>query len=152
MDLLAIAADAVHDARTLCPDRDVSLVMEGETALIVFGDEVRLRQVVGNLMSNATTHTPEGPRSRCVCACGEQAYIEVADEGPGLTAEQKTRVFERFYRADPSRRRPEGGSGLGLAIVDSLVRAHGGSVSVRSEPGAGAAFRAVLPLAPEAQT
>ncbi|MFC0865437.1 sensor histidine kinase [Sphaerimonospora cavernae] len=151
VDLLAIAADAVHDARTLCPDRDVSLVMEGEKALIVSGDEVRLRQVVGNLMSNATTHTPDGTAVTVrVGATGDHAYIEVADEGPGLTAEQAARVFERFYRADPSRKRPAGGSGLGLAIVDSLVRAHGGSVSVRSEPGAGAAFRAVLPLAPEA--
>ncbi|WP_433498216.1 sensor histidine kinase [Sphaerimonospora sp. CA-214678] len=151
VDLLAIAADAVHDARTLCPDRDVSLVMEGETALIVSGDEVRLRQVVGNLVNNATTHTPAGtPITVRAGTDGDQAFIEVADKGPGLTAEQVARVFERFYRADPSRKRPAGGSGLGLAIVDSLMRAHGGSVSVRSEPGAGAAFRAVLPLAPEA--
>lgn len=150
VDLLAIAADAVHDTRTLCPDRKVSLEISGENALIVLGDEVRLRQVVGNLMSNATTHTPEGtPITVRVGAEGDQAFIEVADKGPGLTAEQAARVFERFYRADPSRKRASGGSGLGLAIVDSLVRAHGGSVSVRSEPGAGAAFRAVLPLAPE---
>ncbi|GAA0396403.1 HAMP domain-containing sensor histidine kinase [Microbispora corallina] len=151
VDLLALAADAVHDARTLRPDRDVSLTIEGETALIVSGDEVRLRQVVGNLMSNATTHTPEGtPVTVRVGSEGDQAFLEVADKGPGLTAEQAARVFERFYRADPSRTRPSGGAGLGLAIVDSLVRAHGGTVSVRSEPGAGAAFRVVLPLSPEA--
>ncbi|MFG1824971.1 sensor histidine kinase [Microbispora bryophytorum] len=75
----------------------------------------------------------------------------MADKGPGLTPEQAGRVFERFYRADPSRRRPSGGSGLGLAIVESLVRAHGGEVGVETAPGAGAAFRVTLPLAPEAR-
>jgi two-component system OmpR family sensor kinase len=152
VDLLALAADAVQDARTLSPDRDVSLVMEGDAALIVSGDEVRLRQVVGNLMGNAMTHTPEGtPITVRVGSEQARAFIEVADKGPGLTPEQAGRVFERFYRADPSRTRPSGGgAGLGLAIVDSLVRAHGGTVSVQSEPGAGAAFRVTLPLAPEA--
>ncbi|GIH64394.1 sensor histidine kinase [Microbispora siamensis] len=153
VDLLALAADAVHDARTLCPDRDVSLVVEGDAALIVSGDEVRLRQVVGNLMSNATTHTPEGtPITVRVGSLDGTAFIEVADKGPGLTPEQAARVFERFYRADPSRTRPSGGSGLGLAIVESLVRAHGGKVGVETAPGAGAAFRVTLPLAPEART
>ncbi|MEU6412123.1 HAMP domain-containing sensor histidine kinase [Microbispora sp. NPDC046933] len=153
VDLLALAADAVHDARTLCPDRDVSLVVEGDAALIVSGDEVRLRQVVGNLMSNATTHTPEGtPITVRVGSLDGTAFIEVADKGPGLTPEQAARVFERFYRADPSRTRPSGGSGLGLAIVESLVRAHGGEVGVETAPGAGAAFRVTLPLAPEART
>ncbi len=92
------------------------------------------------------------------------AYIEVSDKGPGLTAEQAERVFERFYRADPSRMRPAtgtpgdaesgsapaGGTGLGLSIVASLVKAHGGTVSVETAPGAGATFRVVLPLSPEA--
>ncbi|GGO20967.1 two-component sensor histidine kinase [Microbispora rosea subsp. aerata] len=151
VDLLALAADAVHDARALCPDRGVSLVVEGEAALIVAGDEVRLRQVVGNLMSNARTHTPEGtPITVRVGSQDGTAFVEVADKGPGLTPEQAARVFERFYRADPSRTR--GGSGLGLAIVESLVRAHGGEVSVETAPGAGAAFRVTLPLAPEART
>ncbi|MBX6387028.1 MAG: HAMP domain-containing histidine kinase, partial [Microbispora sp.] len=150
VDLLTLAADAVHDAKALCPDRGVSLVVEGETALIVSGDEVRLRQVVGNLMSNATTHTPEGtPITVRVGSRDGMAYLEVADKGPGLTPEQAARVFERFYRADPSRRRPSGGSGLGLAIVKALVEAHGGEVGVESTPGAGAVFRVTLPLAPE---
>ncbi|WP_312845781.1 MULTISPECIES: HAMP domain-containing sensor histidine kinase [unclassified Microbispora] len=151
VDLLALAGDAVHDARTLCPDRDVTLVVEGDAALIVSGDEVRLRQVVGNLMNNATTHTPEGtPITVRVGSSDGAAFIEVADKGPGLTPEQAARVFERFYRADPSRTRPAGGSGLGLAIVESLVKAHGGEVGVESAPGAGAAFRVTLPLASEA--
>jgi two-component system OmpR family sensor kinase len=76
--------------------------------------------------------------------------LDVTDHGPGMTAEQKHRVFERFYRADQARTRSKGGSGLGLAIVAALVAAHGGVASVRSTLGQGATFRVTLPLAPEA--
>ncbi len=114
------------------------------------GDEVRLRQVVGNLMSNALTHTPDGvPVMVTVGAGGEEAFVEVADKGPGMTADEADRVFERFYRADPARTHDESsGTGLGLSIVSSLVKAHGGTVTVETAPGAGAAFRVVLRLEP----
>lgn len=152
VDLLAIAADAIHDARILAPGREVMLSVDG-SALIVLGDEVRLRQVVGNLMTNALTHTPEGTPVRMALSGQDgMAVVEVVDEGPGLTSEQRERVFERFYRVDSARgrRAPEdGGSGLGLAIVAAMVGAHGGSVAVESEPGKGATFRVILPLAPE---
>ncbi|WP_433246535.1 sensor histidine kinase [Streptosporangium sp. CA-135522] len=152
VDLLAIAADTVHDARILAPAREITLSVDG-AALIVSGDEVRLRQVVGNLMTNALTHTPDGtPVRTALSAQDGMAVIEVADEGPGLDAEQCERVFERFYRADSARgrRAPEdGGSGLGLAIVAAIVDAHGGTVEVESAPGKGAAFRVLLPLASE---
>jgi len=71
----------------------------------------------------------------------------VADEGPGLPDGEAKKVFEPFYRADPSRTRDTGGAGLGLAIVAAIVAAHGGSVTAASEPGAGATFRVRLPLA-----
>ncbi|MEV7007365.1 ATP-binding protein [Streptosporangium sp. NPDC051022] len=152
VDLLAIAADAVHDARILAPAREVTLSVDG-AALIVYGDEVRLRQVVGNLMTNALTHTPDGTPVRVTLAGQDgMAVVEVADEGPGLSAEQCERVFERFYRVDSSRgrRTPEdGGSGLGLAIVAAMVEAHGGAVAVDSDLGKGSTFRVTLPLAPE---
>ena len=77
--------------------------------------------------------------------------LDVTDHGPGMTADQAHRVFERFYRADQARTRTTGGSGLGLAIVSALVTAHGGVASVRTAPGRGATFRVTLPLAPEAQ-
>ncbi|WP_285589926.1 HAMP domain-containing sensor histidine kinase [Herbidospora sp. NBRC 101105] len=151
VDLLAIAGDAVQDARILAPGRSISLAVEGTTAPIVPGDEVRLRQVVGNLMSNALTHTPDGvPVTVTVGAAGSEAFVEVADKGPGMTSEEAARVFERFYRADPARTHDESsGTGLGLSIVSSLVKAHGGTVTVETSPGTGAAFRVVLRLEPE---
>ncbi|MEU4549757.1 HAMP domain-containing sensor histidine kinase [Nonomuraea dietziae] len=153
VDMLALAADAVHDARILAPDRGISLEVVGGAALIVSGDEVRLRQVIGNLMSNALTHTPgDTPVTIRVGASGETAFLDVVDKGPGLTPEQAERVFERFYRADSARARrseDDRGSGLGLAIVEALVRAHSGSVVVDSVPGEGSVFRVELPLAPE---
>ncbi|MFI6295803.1 sensor histidine kinase [Nonomuraea sp. NPDC050790] len=150
VDMLALAADAVHDARILAPDRNVKLDVVGDAALIVSGDEVRLRQVVANLMSNALHHTEPGtPVVVRAGTGGSKVFVEVADQGPGLTPEQVERVFERFYRADSARSRRSGedrGSGLGLAIVRALVRAHGGDVVVRSTPGAGSVFRVELPL------
>ncbi len=170
VDMLALAADAVQDARVIAPDRDVRLAVGRDTAFLVIGDEVRLRQVVVNLMNNALSYTPAGtpievnvgsgfldpappdPAGHGVPAPPGQAVIlEVTDHGPGMTGDQAERVFERFYRADQARTRATGGTGLGLAIVSALVSAHGGSVSVNTAPGRGAAFRIVLPLAPEAQ-
>lgn len=150
VDVLALAADAVQDARILAPDRYISLDVVGGAALIVSGDEVRLRQVVGNLMSNALFHTEAGTPVAVRVGAGQgTVFLEVADQGPGLTPEQVERVFERFYRADSARSRRSGedrGSGLGLAIVSALVQAHGGTVVVDSAPGRGSTFRVELPL------
>ena len=158
VDLLTLAGDAVQDARAIAPDRQIGLSVGTGTAFIVVGDEARLRQVIGNLMSNALTHTPDGtPIEVRIHAGGTAGYpplpavlLEVADQGPGMTPEQASRVFERFYRADQARERRTGGTGLGLAIVSALVTAHGGTVSVDTAPGKGATFRITLPLAPEA--
>jgi two-component system OmpR family sensor kinase len=115
----------------------------------VIGDEARLRQVIANLLANARTHTPAGtPITVHVGASDVIAFLEVADEGPGMSAEQAARVFERFYRVDPARTRATGGSGLGLSIAAALVHAHGGEIAVDTAPGAGARFRVQLPLAP----
>ncbi|NUR85902.1 MAG: HAMP domain-containing histidine kinase [Nonomuraea sp.] len=154
VDMLALAADAVQDARILAADRAIKLEVVGGAALIVSGDEVRLRQVVGNLTTNALIHTEQGtPVTIRVGADAKTAFLEVADSGPGLTPEQVEHVFERFYRADSARsRRVSGearGSGLGLAIVRALIEAHGGNVSVTSSIGTGSVFRVELPLALE---
>lgn len=157
VDLLTLAADAVADAGAIDPERPVRLVTGslGETPPVVTGDEARLRQVLGNLMSNALRYTPAGsPIEVRVGLDGADALLEVSDSGPGLAPEDAERIFERFYRADPSRTRrgaasgtgAPGGSGLGLSIVAALVAAHGGRVSVRTAPGQGATFTVRLPL------
>ncbi|MBO0855250.1 MAG: HAMP domain-containing histidine kinase, partial [Nocardia sp.] len=154
VDLLGLASDAVHNARAVDaasrpegPSRPVNLeIRTGPGTLEVRGDEQRLRQVLANLVNNALTHTP--PEASVTVALTPEAagvLIEVADTGPGLEPEDAERIFERFYRADSSRNRDTGGSGLGLSIVQALVLAHGGSVSVRSEPGQGTTFEVRLP-------
>lgn len=151
VDLLRLVADAVHDAGAVSPDRAITIDAAGSERPVVLGDDARLRQVFGNLVSNALTHTPSGTPVTLRLRTDHdrrQAVVEVVDAGPGLSSEQVGRVFERFYRADASRTRAQGGSGLGLSIVAALVAAHGGTVDVDSEPGRGATFRVRLPLAP----
>jgi two-component system, OmpR family, sensor kinase len=160
VDLLVLAADAVHDARLLAPARTIDLSVQPGAAFLVMGDEARLRQVIGNLMSNALTHTPDGTPIEVSVSSGTldpqagdhtpAVILDVTDHGPGMSQEQAHRVFERFYRADQARGRTTGGSGLGLAIVRALVAAQGGVTSVRTAEGQGATFRIALPLAPEA--
>lgn len=158
VDLLTVALDTVQDARIMSPDRTIDLSVAPGAAFIVNGDEARLRQVIGNLVTNARTHTPPGTPIRVNIASGtldsgDQAVVlDVEDDGPGMTPEQARRVFERFYRADAARNRASGGTGLGLAIVAGLVAAHGGTVSVRTAPGEGADFQVKLPLSPDAQS
>lgn len=159
VDLLTLAADAVQDARMIAPDRKIELSVGSDAAFLVLGDAPRLRQVIGNLMNNALTHTPGGTPIEVQVFAGEpagyphvpSAILEVSDQGPGLTRAQADHVFERFYRGDQARARKTGGSGLGLAIVSALVAAHGGTVAVDTAPEQGATFRITLPLAPEAQ-
>jgi two-component system OmpR family sensor kinase len=144
VDLGAVATDLADEARMLHPDRPVELRVEGET--IVTGDELRLRQAVGNLLNNARAHTPDGTAvTVAVTGNDEVVTVEVTDNGPGIRAEDLPRVFERFYRADPSRSRASGGSGLGLSIVASIAEAHGGEAAVTSEAGQGATFTLSIP-------
>src|SRR6188472_991244 len=148
VDLLMLASDAVHDARSIAPpERKITMeVFDGPGTPEVIGDEARLRQVLGNLVANALQHTPESARVTVrVGTDDDNAVLEVADEGPGMSPEDAQRIFERFYRTDSSRDRASGGTGLGLSIVDSLVFAHGGTVSVTTAPGQGCRFKVNLP-------
>jgi two-component system OmpR family sensor kinase len=150
VDLLTLAGDSIHDVRAVQPGRPAKVtILPGSGAPVVEGDEARLRQVLGNLVSNALHHTP--PDALVTISVGTrdgEAILEVADTGPGLSDEQKARVFERFYRADTARTRSTGGSGLGLSIVAALVAAHSGRVTVADTPGGGATFTVHLPLSP----
>ena len=148
VDLLSIASDAVHDAQSIAPpERKITMeVFDGPGTPEVLGDEARLRQVLGNLVANALQHTPESAGITVrVGTDKDNAVLEVCDEGPGMSKEDAHRVFERFYRADSSRARASGGTGLGLSIVDSLVYAHGGTVTVATAPGQGCRFKVNLP-------
>lgn len=151
VDLAVLAADAAQDARTIAPDR--VLTVSGIDGPIepteLTADERQLRQVVTNLVTNARVHTPaDSPVEVLVGTAGEGVVaLHVRDHGPGIPEADRARVFERFYRADWSRSRGAGGgNGLGLAIVHAIVTAHRGTVRVEETPGGGATFVVELPV------
>jgi two-component system OmpR family sensor kinase len=144
VDLGRVGADAVADARAVDPGRRVDLVAAGP--VMVLGDRDRLGQVAHNLVRNALAHTPPGTPVRVeVRADDVSGYLSVTDEGPGLSAESASRVFDRFWRDDTARTGP--GTGLGLSIVRAIAEVLGGSATVRSTPGHGATFEVAIPLA-----
>ena len=146
VDLASIAAEAVQQARIVAPGRPITL--QAAEPVIADADAERLRQIIDNLIGNAIQHTPPGsPVTVTVANEPGGGRLTVADRGPGMTAEQASRVFERFYRADDARTRASGGTGLGLAIAASLAAAHGGKLTVDTQPGRGAAFSLRLPHA-----
>lgn len=145
VDLAAVAADAVRDARAVAPTRTITL--QAPPSLVLAGDEKQLREVVANLLSNTQQHTPDGsPVTVSLAAHSGTAILDVSDEGPGMTEEQAARALEPFYRVDPSRNRATGGGGLGLAIVAAIVEAHGGEIVLRTVPGEGLTATVRLPL------
>jgi two-component system OmpR family sensor kinase len=141
VDLNTLITEVVASAKAAGPNHPISLNLPQEE-LFVLGDSRRIHQVVANLLANARTHTPAGTNISITAKADlNQTTIEVTDNGPGLAVADQERIFERFYRADPSRVRSSGeGSGLGLSIVDAVMKAHGGYVSVKSELGKGSTF------------
>lgn len=167
VDLLVLAADAVHDAKARDPDRPVSLA-PGNDSVHVLGDEDKLRQVVTNLVTNALIHTPAGtavqlsvrqhvpsPRDEPpVAQAGMQklpyapvGVLEVHDDGPGIPPGRASHVFDRFHSSDPGGTQHRGGSGLGLAITAAILEAHNGRLELYTAAPHGTTFRALLPLA-----
>ena len=147
VDLEDVVESAVVSARAAGPDHKVSFTPSGEE-LFALGDEPRIHQVIANLLANARAHTPAGTEiDVSIARDADGIRIAVADNGPGLSIDDQQKIFERFYRADPSRVRVDGeGSGLGLSIVDAVMKAHGGSVTVASEVGKGATFTLFFPV------
>jgi signal transduction histidine kinase len=143
-------AVVVRDAAAQLPEEAVARIQQelpGEPCPVL-ADPTHLARVFVNLLENAVRHTPpEGRILVVVRAEGERVVAEVADTGEGIAAEHLPHVFERFYRVDAARSRPQGGTGLGLAISKSLVEAHGGTISLASEVGRGATFTVALPRA-----
>jgi two-component system, OmpR family, sensor kinase len=146
LDLSALVADAVDDARAAAPTRAISAAFAGPALVLGHGDQ--LRQVLANLLRNAAAHTPDGtPIDVTVGHALGQATIVVRDHGPGLPPRGGDRLFERFWRAQDARGRERGpaGAGLGLAIVAAIVAAHGGTVRAEDAEGGGAQFVVTLP-------
>ncbi|MGO9911425.1 MAG: sensor histidine kinase [Acidimicrobiales bacterium] len=151
VDLVTVVEDVVRDSLVVAPDREISVRMSPGD-LVALGDEERLHQVIANLVSNALAHTPErSPVEVVGNQAGSYVRLQVIDHGPGIPEEERSKVFDRFWRADESRQRTKGGNGLGLSIVAAVVFAHGGRVFVEDTPGGGATFVVDLPAAAAAE-
>ena len=145
VDIAHLIKETVASASAAGPDHLINVQMPKE--LFVLGDSDRIYQVFTNLLANARVHTPAGTSIQVIARQEEDGvYVSVADNGPGLSEADQKRIFERFFRADPSRQRlSQEGSGLGLSIVDSVMQAHGGKVGVSSKPGQGTVFTLFFP-------
>ena len=141
-----VVTSAVAVMQPRAASRGITIVCDAQTPVEVDADPDRLAQVVRNLLENAITHTPAGGVIRVqVASIDDRVVLTVTDSGPGIPEEHLPYIFERFYRADPSRTRATGGAGLGLAIVEQLVRVHGGTVSATNGEGGGARLMVSLP-------
>jgi signal transduction histidine kinase len=148
-DLVEVARDAAEVIRPRGASRSVNVLLRTGPPARVRGDRAALHRLATNLLANAVTYTRSGSDVEAVVSLrGEEVFLEVLDRGPGIPAEDRTRIFERFVRLDEARDRNPEGSGLGLAIVDQIARAHGGRVEVEERPGGGSVFRAVFPAEP----
>jgi two-component system OmpR family sensor kinase len=139
VDLTRLVLETVGDARVVAPDHRWLLDLADEP-VVVPGDDLRLHQVVTNLLNNARRHTPPGTTVRVSVRAGgpsheAEALLVVEDDGPGMSRDLVASAFERFTRGDSSRTRESGGAGLGLSLVQAITAAHGGTVAVTSEPG-----------------
>jgi PAS domain S-box-containing protein len=144
VDLGAVAAEAIADARPRAAAAEVALAFECEPELMVRADRVRLGQVFDNLISNAIKFTPAGGRvGLTVSLAGEEVVIVVADSGMGMTPEDQQRLFTRFFRTKGAAKIQ--GTGLGLSITRAILDAHQGSISVESELGQGTRFTVTVP-------
>jgi two-component system OmpR family sensor kinase len=150
VDLSNVIEESVASARAAGPEHPITTDVPKD--LHVLGDSKRIHQAIANLLANARTHTPINTLIEVSATTSEnEITISVKDAGPGLSSADQARIFERFFRADPSRARHAGeGSGLGLSIVDAVMKAHAGTVTVSSSPGNGATFTLHFPLNAEA--
>ncbi|WP_082294981.1 two-component system histidine kinase PnpS [Sporosarcina ureilytica] len=145
-----VIEEAIQLVSVTVKEKNMKIIFQPSSEIVVEGDAGRLIQVLVNLLSNALAYSQEGKEVRvCIEKTREQVIIIVEDEGIGIEASQLPRLFERFYRVDQARSRESGGTGLGLAIVKHLIEAHNGSVEVYSKPSVGTAFYVKLPIKQE---
>ena len=146
MDLAELAHEVVNHLGVLAEEKRQFLTVEASVPVHATADRLVLRQAVINLVDNAIKYSPEGGRVRVLVR--DQSYgptLEVIDTGPGIAAEHREHIFDRFYRVDKARSRELGVTGLGLAIARWVVEAHGGRIELESEEGKGSTFRITLP-------
>lgn len=144
IDLEPLLHDAVHDASATDPLRHITLDVSGRVAVV--GDEAALRQVIANLVTNSLRHTPsQATITIRASSAGNRVTVDVVDSGPGMTPDEASKAFDRFWRADSSRTRS--GTGLGLAIVAGIVAAHHGTVTLDSGRDRGTTVTVRLPSA-----
>ena len=146
VNLFDLAEETVGLLEVLSEEKQQSILIDGERSISVTADRTILRQALVNLLHNAVKYSPEHGDIRLrIRTTEEDAVVEVEDSGPGIAAEHRTRIFERFYRVDKSRTRAAGGAGLGLSIAQWAVSAHGGTIEVQCESRSGSIFRISLP-------
>jgi two-component system sensor histidine kinase BaeS len=147
VDMIALLEHATEAYREVLDNHGLALVYTPEThPLTVYADYERLTQVVGNILSNAARYVPAGGRVQITMqAAQDGAEVTIADNGPGVPDTDLPRIFERFWRGDPSRSRATGGSGLGLAIARHIIIAHGGRIWATQTPGGGLTVAFWLP-------
>ncbi len=144
IDLTDLISDAVDLFQPIADDKQVAINTDLPEHCHIHGDRQRIQRVVANLLDNALKYVPTGGRVTTKLADeGMEVKLSIMDTGIGISAEECARIFERFYRCDRSR--SEQGNGLGLSLALAFVRAHGGDIAVKSNPGQGSTFTAVLP-------
>jgi heavy metal sensor kinase len=137
-------------SKILCEPKQIAVRLDyqAEKEILIKGDELRLRQMFLNLISNGIKYTNAGGSLTMRLAVqGDMARVDIADTGIGMEDYHLSRIFDRFYRVDKARNRMDGGTGLGLSIVKWVAEAHGGQVRVTSAPGKGSTFSVLLPVA-----
>jgi heavy metal sensor kinase len=146
VDLKGLVTALAPDIEMLTREKGLQFELSVAGEAVVKGDEIKLKQLLLNLLDNAIKYTAEGKISLSLSQINKNAVITVSDTGIGIPAEHQARIFERFYRVDKARSRSEHGTGLGLAIVKYIIETHGGKIEVSSQPGKGSSFTVTLPL------
>jgi two-component system phosphate regulon sensor histidine kinase PhoR len=152
ISIKSLLTSVVRDLQSAAEARNVTVAVETPEGLAVSGDRRRLAQVFRNLVDNAVKFSPAGARVDVLAEGGAEGpdglapcVVHVVDRGIGIPRTEQARIFQRFYRVDPSRAKSVPGTGLGLAIVKHILILHGGSIRVESEPGKGSRFTVSLP-------
>ena len=153
VDLSVLIAELFEDIEIIAQKKQMNILLARNEPIAISGDSIRLRQLFLNLIDNAIKYTPEkGTVTISSERSGEWAVVRVKDTGIGISPEDRSKIFDRFYRVDKGRSRDMGGSGLGLSIAKWTAELHKGRIEVESEPGCGSTFSVFLPLRESGQS